>query len=186
MVDNPPPKSSAIELDPNPHPEPESEPISEFGYSVSDFEKITGTMSWAKMPTYIPKEYSLKDIRLVDNGGLGSMLNLIYGKDDLSVSDSYTIDEIRKKGMVITYTQGEKLDNFDWNLFVKDYVNKNPETRTFSEKNGQLMLIEKPDMKKPWPGKSQIKIGYNDVFVMSLDLDTNELEKILWSIIDEN
>lgn len=168
-----------------PKPEPEPEPIAAFGNSVPDFEKATsGTMSWAKMPTYIPSEYILKDIRLVDNGGFGSMINLIYLKDAQYVSNSDTIDDLRKNGLVITYTQGEKLDDFDWNTFVKDYVNEKPEIRAMSEQNEQVMLIEKPDLKKPLPGKSHIKIGYNDVFVMSLNLDANELEKILWSIVE--
>ena len=159
-----------------PRPGPPPEPISDRGEKHATFTEAAKSRDWIKEPTYLPEEYSLKEIRSNNEQGTGFEVLAVFGRGSMEVRDTVQ-DNVSDEIVISYFVDGVSID---WKEHVDKMVAQQPDTRSQSLVDGVLIYTTES---KDGINRAYYREDTNTWVVMSSVESVDELAKILRSTI---
>lgn len=169
-----------------PLPAPPSTPISNYGEKVisfSDAKTRTGFESMS-LPTYIPNGFRHESTRVYNQtDGSQKIITTIFRPVGVETKTIDTFEDITSNGFMILYSTQNYDSNYGWDKIIQTLVDEAPQVRSMSNINGHQALIVKGNPSEKITGQALL---YKDgvlINLVSMNLDSQELEKTLRSMM---
>lgn len=169
-----------------PLPVPPSTPISDYGevaISFIDAKAKTGFESMS-LPTYIPNGFRHESTRVYGQADDSQkIITAIFRPVGVETKTIDTFEEIISDGFVILYSTQNYDPNYGWDKIIQTLVDEAPQVRSISNIDGHQALIVKGNPSEKITGQALL---YKDgvlINLVSMNLDSQELEKTLRSMI---
>lgn len=152
--------------------------------SFTEAKSLTGLE--VKLPSYVPKGFALESSRtLVQTERPSTMITAFYTQGK-QTTDSDNFGSVVEDGaLAILYIRDAQYSDqkYDWEKVVQQSVDEAPEVRTRVSVDSYTAMLVKGDASKEIFSKAKVFVNGTFIEAVSLNLDADELQKILHSIV---